>query len=39
MFVDFKFSAVKAQVSACWNRMQNLVFQSFVADFHLFNLV
>ena len=32
MFVDFKFSAMKLQVYSYWNPMQNLVFQSFVAD-------
>ena len=33
MFVDFKFSTVKAQVSAYWISMQNLFFQFSVADF------
>ena len=41
MFVDFKFSTVKAQVSAYWNVMQNLALQFSVADFHFvkFNLL
>ena len=34
MFVEFKFSTMKTQVSAYWNLMQNLVFQFSVADFH-----
>ena len=34
MFVDFKFSTMKTQVSAYLNPMQNSVFQFSVADFH-----
>ena len=34
MFINFKFSTMKVQVSAYLNLMQNLVCQLSVADFH-----
>ena len=38
MFIDFKFGAMKAQVRAYLNPMQNLVSQLSVADFYFLKL-